>query len=188
MGRAATVVPLLGWRPAQAGEHAAKGLPLADLWEAVERYVWDRPGVAGKTSANRRRTRQLARTLPPHPTPVDVMGWLTTLDAMFAPGTVENHRKALAAVYRYGSDLGLCQGNPAALVSTSRTWRPSASPRRGPANRSTARNAASRPSRQTARSWGHTVAMLVMGWGLGSERRRGTRAAGFPWQSPRSDP
>ena len=49
------------------------------------------------------------------------MGWLTTLDAMFAPGTVENHRKALAAVYRYGSDLGLCQGNPAALVPRRRS-------------------------------------------------------------------
>lgn len=114
--RHGAVVPLLGWRPAQAGEHAARGLPLGELWAAVERYVWDRPGVAGKTAANRRRTRELARTLPPHPTPVDVMAWLTTLDSMFSPGTVENHRKGLAAVYRYGSDLGLCQGNPAALV------------------------------------------------------------------------
>jgi integrase len=114
--RHGAVVPLLGWRPAQAGEHAPKGLPLGELWASVERYVWDRPGVAGKTAANRRRTRELAKTLPDHPTPVDVMAWLTTLDGMFAPGTVENHRKGLAAVYRYGADLGLCSGNPAALV------------------------------------------------------------------------
>ncbi|MBK9497094.1 MAG: tyrosine-type recombinase/integrase [Xanthomonadales bacterium] len=110
------MVPLLGWRPATAAEHAPKGAPLPELWQAVERFVWNRPGVAGKTAANRRRTAELSRALPPHPTPADVMAWLCSLDAQFSPGTVENHRKGLAALYRYAADLGLSTGNPAALV------------------------------------------------------------------------
>ncbi len=121
MGRRASVVPLLGWRPAGAAEHAAKGLPLGELWEAVTRYVWNRPGVPRKSAANRRRSGELARALPDHPTPADVVAWMCSLDSQFGPGTVENHRKAVMAVYRYGADLGLSSGNPAALVPARRS-------------------------------------------------------------------
>jgi integrase len=120
MPRPATVVPLLGWRPATAGQFAAQGLPLQELWTTVTRFVWERPGVRTKTLANRRRSAELSRALPAHPTPADVMAWLVSLDGQFSPGTVENHRKALAALYAYGAKLGVSTGNPAALCPARR--------------------------------------------------------------------
>jgi integrase len=54
------------------------------------------------------------------------MDWMVALDTQFGPGTVENHRKALSAVYTYGGQLGLSSGNPAALVPSRR---PVAAPR-----------------------------------------------------------
>jgi len=120
MPRPASVVPVLRWTPAGDTRHAASGLPLQELWDEVERYVWNRPGVAGKTAANRRRTRELSRALPDHPTPRNVVDWMVSLDAIFAPGTVENHRKGLMALYRFGAELGLCSGNPAACVPSRR--------------------------------------------------------------------
>lgn len=116
VSRPATVVPLLGWRPAASAEHAPKGLPLAELFEQVDRFVWSAPGVNRKTRANRARTAELARALPPHPTPVDVMAWVEQLRARFKPGTADHHLGGLAAVYKYGADLGLSSGNPARFV------------------------------------------------------------------------
>jgi integrase len=112
----ATVVPLLGWRPSAAAEHAPKGLPVDELFEQVIRFVWSAPGIASKTRSNRVRTRELARALPSHPTPIDVMAWVESLRAQFAPGTADQHLRSLSAVYRYANDLGIAQGNPARFV------------------------------------------------------------------------
>jgi integrase len=112
----ATVVPLLGWKPSAAAQHAAQGVPLDEVFEAVERLVWSAPTFAPKSRANAHRTRELARALPPHPTPTDVMAWCVSLRSQFGEGTTHGHWSRLRTVYRYGADLGLCSGNPAALV------------------------------------------------------------------------
>lgn len=91
-----------------------------ELFELVDRMVWSRPGVAKKSRSNRMRTQELARALPSNPTPADVAAWMVALDSQFAPGTVDQHRRSLSAVYRYAADLGVSQGNPAALAPARR--------------------------------------------------------------------
>jgi len=109
------VVPLVtGWRPAADESLRPSGPPLVQLFAEIDRLVWSRPGVRPKSRANRLRTAELAATLPPHPTPADIMVWLAHLDALYEPGTVDNHRKGLSAVYTYGAMLNLSHGNPAA--------------------------------------------------------------------------
>lgn len=125
MSRRASVVPLVTWRPAAAQDFAAKGLPLMEVWEAVFRLVWSAPTYSQKSNQNRRRTMELCRALPPHPTPADVMAWLVALRSQFTGETPDHHRKNLAAAYAYGAKLGVSSGNPAALLPKERrTGRP----------------------------------------------------------------
>jgi integrase len=99
-----------------APEFKARGAPLAELWETVVRYVYSRPSYKRKSRANVARTRALCAGLPPHPTPMDVLPWYHALLGHFAPTSAYAHLKNLAAVYRYGSEYGVTQGNPAAVV------------------------------------------------------------------------
>ena len=110
-----TVVPLLGWSPG-GDAHRARGMPLGELFETVLRLVWSAPTFRDKTRRNARRSRELARALPDHPSPADVLAWCSSMRATFGEATVYLHWKTLRAVYRYGADLGLTTGNPAALV------------------------------------------------------------------------
>lgn len=116
MPKHGAVVPLVTWRPGAGEEFRPKGPPLLDLFDVVDRAVWSCPGVAPKSRSNRMRTKELARSLPTHPSPADVAAWMVALDAIMAPGTVDQHRRSLAAVYSYGADLGVSSGNPAKRV------------------------------------------------------------------------
>jgi integrase len=121
------VVPLLGWRPAADDEYRPKGPPLLELFDTIDRLVWSRPGVAKKSRSNRMRTKELARSLPSHPTPSDIAAWMCALDGIMEPGTVDQHRRSLSAVYSYASDLTISQGNPAKRA-TPRKHRPDPRP------------------------------------------------------------
>lgn len=111
-----TVVPLGTWTRATASEHAAKGRPLLEVFDKVLGLVWSAPTFREKTRVNARRTRELVTTLPPHPDPLDVLEWCRSLRGVFGEGTVYLHWKTLRAVYRYGAELTVSAGNPAARV------------------------------------------------------------------------
>ena len=127
MPRRGSVVPLIGWKPAAQEEFRPKGPPLIELFDFVDRLVWSRPGVATKSRANRMRSRELAKALPSHPSPADIGAWMCSLDAIMAPGTVDQHRRSLSAVYSYAGDYGISQGNPA-KVTPRRKHRPDPRP------------------------------------------------------------
>lgn len=116
MSRPATIVPIVTWKPETADTVRAKGMPLPALWDAVFRFVWAAK-CGPKSNQNRSRTRALSVSLSDHPSPPEVLGWMAALRGMgYGEDTVDHHRKNLAALYKYGADLGLSSGNPAALA------------------------------------------------------------------------
>ncbi len=99
---------------------AAKGLPLTKLYAEFMRVGL--VGRARSTVRNHRRSMELARSLPEHPTPADVMRWRAALVRLpagegrcMAESTAQVHCWNVERVYQWGSDAGLSQGNPVRL-------------------------------------------------------------------------
>lgn len=95
-----------------------KGSSVADLWESVNRLVWNTPRYSESTRQNHIRTRELSRSLPSHPSPGEALGWVESLrQAGMADSTLYLHRKTMRTLYRWGQDLGLVLGNPFAVAA-----------------------------------------------------------------------
>lgn len=123
MRRAGTVVGTIGVRELVTADERfrPKGSSVADLWEDVDRLVWSTPRYSDSTRQNHKRTRELARTLPTHPSPGEALGWVESLrQAGMADATIYLHRKTMRTLYRWGMDLGLVIGNPFAIAALRR--------------------------------------------------------------------
>jgi integrase len=94
---------------------APRGEALLDLYRRFIDYA--STNRAPKTLANHRRTFDLLRSMPTHPTPGDVATWLRALSAAgMGERTIAQHRWSAQAVYNWGAACALVQGNPFELV------------------------------------------------------------------------
>ena len=101
------------------------GATLRQLGDAYSEILRDNPTASESTRKTHRRVRALVdgdvsqevavEALPDHPTPGDVQGWLSALQATgrYGATTLTNYRNAVSSWYTNGQASGWSQGNPA---------------------------------------------------------------------------
>jgi integrase len=123
MGNAANVHVLVPRLPTEASR--PQGEPLPELWRRFWLYYAPNHLRSPNSIKNYRRAETLSATLPPYPTPADVVMWLAGLQALGnGPGTVDNRRACLSAVYTFAQRSGWSTSHPVLLAP----WKPAAPP------------------------------------------------------------
>lgn len=110
-----SVVPFVPRIPSESAR--PQGEPLPELWRRWWSIAAPNRLRSPNSVKNYKRAEALSRSLPPHPSPGDVVVWLAAmLSAGNGPGTVENRRACLAAVYTYAQQAGWATSHPVALA------------------------------------------------------------------------